>query len=69
MVIIKAKGEYYYRELQRIERECTSLSTKELADIKCKKKRIKENLDNGLVRTFRSMFIGGKIGSHCVVDT
>ena len=60
MVIIKAKGEYYLRELGRLENEC-SLSPNERAQIKCKKKRLKENIDNGLVRSFRSMFNGGKV--------
>ena len=59
MVIIKAKGEYYYRELERLENECT-LSSNERAEIKCRKKRLKDSIENGLVCNFRSMFTGGK---------
>lgn len=58
MVIIKAKGEYYYRELQRLESECT-LSPNERAEIKCRKKRLNDSIENGLVRNFRSLFAGG----------
>ena len=60
MVIIKAKGEYYCRELERLENEC-DLSPNERAEIKCRKKRLKDSIENGLVRNFRSMFTGGKL--------
>lgn len=58
MVIIKAKGEYYYRELQRLESE-GALSDNEKVEISCKKLKYKD-LDNDLVKSFRSMFNKGK---------
>jgi len=62
MVIIKAKGEYYYRELQRLENE-SSISDNEKVEISRKKLKYKD-LDNDLVKSFRSMFNKGK---YCVI--
>ena len=57
MVIIKAKGEYYYRELERLENE-PELTEKEKKDISRRKKKYQE-LDNDMIKCFQSLFTGG----------
>lgn len=63
MVIIKAKGEYYRRELERLEKEknLTDSEKKEVINRKTKLKTIEKDI----VKNFRSIFNKGNIhGSY-----
>lgn len=63
MVFIKAKGEYYYRELKRLENEShADTSTDNLVSIRKKLNNLEKELVDGL----HCLFSQGKAKTCCI---